>query len=209
MYDTPSDQELWGRIVKHDGVAFGQLFDRHSQAVYNHCFRRTASWSSAEELTSIVWAEVWRRRKDVRLQSDSILPWLLAVANNCLRNLQRSQRRHRNLLTKLPPATVADFTDAAVGRFDDERTMVVVLAALSDLSVEDQDVIALCDWAELSYAEAATALNIPIGTVRSRLSRAHDRLRNRLVVLPSDTHALSATHFQTTPTEKENPNDQL
>jgi RNA polymerase sigma-70 factor (ECF subfamily) len=128
-------------------------------------------------VTSIVWAEVWRRRKDVRLHGDSILPWLLAVANNCLRNFQRSQRRYRNFLMKLPPATTIDFAEETVSRLDDERRMAEILSALADLRIEDQEVIALCSWAGLSYAEAATALGVPIGTVRSRLSRAHGRLR--------------------------------
>lgn len=190
MNDTLSDRELWERIVKHDGGAFSHLFDRHSQAVYNHCFRRTASWSSAEELTSIVWSEVWRRRKDVRLHTDSILPWLLAVANNCQRNYERSRRRHRNLLAKMPAASSGDFTDDVDGRLDDEHRMAVVLAALAELRVEDQEVVALCDWAGLTYAEVAAALAIPIGTVRSRLSRAHDRLRNKLVATPADAVAV-------------------
>jgi hypothetical protein len=105
------------------------LFERHSQAVYNHCFRRTASWSSAEDLASIVWSEVWRRRNDARLHSESILPWLLAVANNCLRSFQRSQRRHRKFLAKVRPVSANDFTEDAVGRLDDERRMTEVLSA--------------------------------------------------------------------------------
>jgi len=185
MPDNPTDMELWERATRHDGGAFGQLFERHSQAIYNHCFRRTASWSSAEELTSIVWAEAWRRRKDVRLHSESILPWLLAVANNCLRNYQRSQRRHRNLLAKLPHVEIDDFAEDSVNRLDDERRMAEVLSVLSELRVEDQEVIALRDWAGLSYAEVAEVIGVPIGTVRSRLSRAHGRLRTTLII-PSD-----------------------
>src|ERR1035437_2177863 len=128
MPDNPTDLELWERATKHDGAAFGQLFERHSKAIYNHCFRRTASWSSVEDLTSIVWAEVWRRRKDVRLHSESILPWLLIVVNNCLRNLQRSQRRHRNLLVELPHVEIVDFAEDSVDRLDDERRMARVLS---------------------------------------------------------------------------------
>jgi RNA polymerase sigma factor (sigma-70 family) len=168
------------------------LFERHSKAIYNHCFRRTASWSSAEDLTSIVWAEAWRRRKDVRLHSESILPWLLAVANNCLRNYQRSQRRHRNLLAKLPHVEIDDFAEDSVDRLDDERRMADVLSVLSGLRVEDQEVIALCDWAGLSYAEVAEAIGVPIGTVRSRLSRAHGRLRTTLIIPSDDIQPLAA-----------------
>jgi len=78
------DSELWRRAAGHDGTAFGELFERHADAVYLHCFRRTASWSTAEELTSVVFLEAWRRRRAVRLDTDSILPWLLAVANNAI-----------------------------------------------------------------------------------------------------------------------------
>jgi RNA polymerase sigma-70 factor (ECF subfamily) len=186
MSEDSTDLELWQRSAQNDGAAFSLLFERHSQAVYNHCFRRTASWSSAEDLTSIVWAEVWRRRKGARLHSDSILPWLLAVANNCLRNFQRSQRRHRKFLAKLQPVNTDDFTDDADGRLDDERRMAEVLSALSGLRIEDQEIIALCDWAGLTYAETATVLGVPIGTVGSRLSRAHDRIRTSLNIPPAD-----------------------
>src|ERR1035437_9395143 len=152
MSEDSTDLELWQRTAQNDGAAFSLLFERHSQVVYNHCFRRTASWSFAEDLTSIVWIEVWRRRKDARLHSDSILPWLLAVANNCLRNYRRSQRRYRNFLIKLPPASTIDFAEETVSRLDDERRMAEILSVLADLRVEDQEVIALCNWAGLSYA---------------------------------------------------------
>jgi RNA polymerase sigma-70 factor (ECF subfamily) len=55
--------------------------------------------------------------------------------------------------------------------------MGAILERINTLRLEDREIIALCDWAQLSYAEAATALGIPIGTVRSRLSRAREQLR--------------------------------
>jgi RNA polymerase sigma factor (sigma-70 family) len=175
------DSELWRRAAENDGSAFGELFERHADAVYLHCFRRTASWSIAEELTSIVFLEAWRRRRAVRLSSDSILPWLLAVANNAIRNSKRSLRRHQRLLTKLPPPPHAsDFGDDAAGRLDDERAMAQILSVLGALRAEEQEVVSLCDWAGLTYAAAAAALDVPLGTVRSRLSRAHEHLRARL-----------------------------
>lgn len=202
-----TDLELWRRASEHDGAAFGQLFERHSQAVYNHCFRRTASWSSAEDLTSIVWAEVWRRRKDVQLHGESVLPWVLAVANNCLQNFQRSQRRYQNFLVKLAPTSIDDFAEDAAGRLDDEARMAEVLSVLSELRIEDQEVIALCDWAGLSYAETATALGVPIGTVRSRLSRAHGRLRTALHITGGDARSLAVAPIPGSPTHKESRNE--
>jgi len=176
--DDLTDADLWSRVGNHDPAAFRLVFERHSEAVYNHCFRRTASWSSAQDLTSAVFLEAWRRRRDVRLSEGSILPWLLAVANNACRNRDRSLRRQRRLLAKLPAAMITpDLADEVAGRIDDERAMSRVLEVWSQLTAPEQDVFALCVWAQLSYAEAAVALAVPIGTVRSRLSRARDHLR--------------------------------
>lgn len=182
---APSDRELWQQASDHDGSAFGVIFGRHAHTVYNHCFRRTASWSDAEDLTSIVFLEAWRRRKDVRFYSESVLPWLLAVSNNVVRNVRRSVRRHQRFLAKLPPpGDSCDFADEAVSRVDDERAMGAVLAAVANLRIEEQEVVALCDWAGLSYAAAASAIGVPVGTIRSRLSRAHGRLRERALLPP-------------------------
>ena len=173
-----SDEELWARAAANDGGAFGELFERHADAVYTHCFRRTGSWSKAEDLTSVVFVEAWRRRREVRFHGQSALPWLLGVANNATRNMDRSLRRHRRLLAKLPgPGRVPDPSEETIERVDDERAMRRVLGAFKLLNSQDQDVLSLIDWAGLSYSEAAVALAVPVGTVRSRLARARDRLR--------------------------------
>lgn len=174
---TP-DSVLWKQAASGDPSAFGVLFERHSGAVYTHCFRRTGSWTAAEDLVSVVFLEAWRKRSEVSLSGESILPWLLAVANNVVRNRDRSVRRHRRLLAKLPPAVVApDPADEAAAKVDDERAMQRVLEVFNRLLPDEQDVLGLCVWAGLSYADAAVALGVPVGTVRSRLSRAREHLR--------------------------------
>ena len=75
--DRPGDRELWRLAGDGDSAAFGELFDRHATAVYNHLFRRTASWSEAEDLTSAVFLQAWRRRTRVVIDRESALPWLL------------------------------------------------------------------------------------------------------------------------------------
>jgi RNA polymerase sigma factor (sigma-70 family) len=180
-FDGESDGDLWAQANAHDGAAFGELFERHSKSVYNHCFHLTGSWSVAEDLTSAVFLQAWRRRDQVKLHGDSILPWLLAVANNALRNSRRSIRRHRLLLAKLPRSDSSSAIDDGIGdRIDDERRMHSMLIIVNRLNVRERQIIALCDWSDLSYSEAAVALNIPIGTVRSRLFRAREHLQNLL-----------------------------
>ena len=133
----------------------------------------------AEDLTSVVFAEAWRKRKDVRLSGESVLPWLLAVANNATRNAERSLRRHRRLLASLPsPEPVPDVADDAASRADSERDMRALRAVIEGLVPPEREVLELCDWAGLSYAEAASALRVPVGTVRSRLSRARRHVRD-------------------------------
>lgn len=177
---SASDQVLWSQAAEeHAGEAFGELFERHADRVYAHCFSRTGSWSLAEDLTSAVFLEAWRRRGEVRFSSDSALPWLLGVANNATRNAQRTMRRHHALLAKLPPAgEEADIAADAAARVDQERLAQHLLCAMKGLRQSEQEVLALCDWAGLSYAEAAVAMGVPEGTVRSRLSRARQHLRD-------------------------------
>lgn len=176
---SASDQVLWSQAAdEHAGEAFGELFERHADRVYAHCFSRTGSWSMAEDLTSAVFLEAWRRRADVRFIGDSALPWLLGVANNATRNAQRTLRRHNKLLAKLPPpGEEADIAADAAARVDQERLAQHLLCAMGGLRQSEREVLALCDWAGLSYGQAAVAMGVPEGTVRSRLSRARRHLR--------------------------------
>lgn len=178
--DEPTDIELWDRAVGGERECFGVLFERHARRVYNHCFRRTASWADAEELTSAVFVEAWRRRREVRPVDDSALPWLLGVANNLVRNHRRSLGRHRDAVMRLPPpGAQPDPADGVADRLADEAQMARVLALVERLPTRDQEVLSLCAWSGLTYQEAAEALQVPVGTVRSRLARARARLAER------------------------------
>jgi Sigma-70 region 2 len=85
--DESGDAALWRRAAAGDHEAFGQLFDRHADAVYGYLFRRTADWSQAEDLTAAVFFQAWRRRGQIVLAHDSALPWAVrcraAAAAQC------------------------------------------------------------------------------------------------------------------------------
>ncbi|MFI6485901.1 RNA polymerase sigma factor [Nonomuraea sp. NPDC050663] len=103
------------------------------------------------------------------------------MANNVLRNRRRSLRRHRTALEQLPTQVYEpDPAEDVAGRIDDEHRMREILALMAQLSPADREVLALCVWSELTYEEPAVALGIPVGTVRSRLSRARSRLKDLL-----------------------------
>ncbi len=89
----------------------------------------------------------------------------------------RKARRERDLLARLPQRDqVPDFADEQVGHIDDADTLAFVREARRALRTAEREVDALCVWAGLDYAAAAQALGIPIGTIRSRLSRARRKL---------------------------------
>jgi RNA polymerase sigma-70 factor, ECF subfamily len=177
--DGPTDRELWENAAAGQAAAFGVLFERHAQAIYNYGFRRTGDWALAEDITSTVFLEAWRRRQEVIVHNDSVLPWLYGVATNLLRNVRRSLRRHQAALDRFPLGAGAepDLADDVAGRLDDQRRMRELLGRFRRMSKADQDVIALCVWQGLSYSEAAAALGVPVGTVRSRLARARRRIK--------------------------------
>jgi RNA polymerase sigma factor (sigma-70 family) len=171
------DSVLWSRSAEGDTRAFSQLFERHAKAIYNYCFRRIGDWTAAEDLLSIVFLEAWRRR-DKRLPPGMVLPWLYGIATNVVRNRRRSERRYRAALARVPAARPeADFGEDVVERIDDERRMRRALSLLAKLPRSQQDVVVLCAWSGLSYEDAAFALGVPVGTVRSRLARARRALQ--------------------------------
>ncbi|WP_405673177.1 RNA polymerase sigma factor [Streptomyces canus] len=168
------------RIRAGDPDAFAELYDQYTRSVYNHAFRLTADWSVAEDVMSATFMEAWRRRTSIEADGGSLRPWLLGIATNVARSHYRSNRRYRAAAGAAAAAGVAEVADHAeetAGRVDDRRRIAATLTALGSLRRPEREVLVLCLWEGLEYADAARALGIPVGTVRSRLSRARGRLR--------------------------------
>ena len=164
--------------------AFGELFKRHSRSVYAYCARRTGNLDLAEDLTSVVFMEAFRRRRKLQLSSKSALPWLIGVANNVIRNAERSLRRYRSALDRIPvPANGVSSEEDAMERLGAQEALASALEAISALTQGEQDVVLLVLWSEFTYADAATALSIPVGTVRSRLASARAKFKDSAPVI--------------------------
>jgi RNA polymerase sigma-70 factor (ECF subfamily) len=172
---TTDDAHDWALARAGEGEAFGRIFDRHRDRVFRHGLRLVAGVADADDVVAITFLEAWRRRDGLRLVDGSVLPWLLVTATNVSHNLQRSARRYHALLSKLPPDPHVPDPSTA---FEDGEAV----AALRALSLADQRVLTLCVLEGLSEREAATALDVPPGTVKSRLSRARARLAALLPV---------------------------
>lgn len=174
--------DMRARIRDGDPDAFGELFDSYARAVYNHAFRLTADWAVAEDVMSAAFMEAWKLRGKVDPDGGSLLPWLLGVTTNVARNHRRSNRRYRAAAAAAAAAlgaeaTAPDHAEKVAGQLDDRRRISAALTALSALRRPEREVLLLCLWQGLEYTDAARSLGVPVGTVRSRLSRARKKLR--------------------------------
>lgn len=166
------------RFRSGEPEALAQLYDENAQVLYRYALRVTGNWAEAEDVVSATFLAAWRGRAKLRPDGASLRPWLLGIATNIMRHDARSRRRRDIALARLPErGTVPDFADDVVGHVADTEQLRAAHAALSRLRRRDREVFMLVVWAGLEYTAAAEALGIPVGTVRSRLSRARDRLR--------------------------------
>ena len=171
-----SDELLWKASTRGDEGAFAELYERHARTIYNYLFRRLADWSEAEDLTAVVFLEAFRRRNEVVVVEGKLLPWLYGIATNVLRNRRRALRRQRDLTRQLARQPRVEDAPDAPARAEAAAQMRSVLTRIARLPRAQQDVVALCIWSGLGYEEAAAALGVPVGTVRSRLARARAAL---------------------------------
>lgn len=168
-----SDQGIWERVLSGEGRAFGQLWDRHRDRVFRHARRLLDQHADAEDATAMAFLELWRRRGDARVVDGSLLPWLLVVTTNVVRNIARSRRRHRDVLARIPaPENALDAGELVAARSEAASR----LAALSRLTPTDQHLITLVAFDDVSLTDAATTLGLSYGAAKTRLSRARARM---------------------------------
>ena len=180
--ETP-DERVWRDALTGSPEAWGELFLRHGRAIHVYCYRRTGEWGAAEDLTSAVFLEAWKLRGRDGIETAGALPWLYGIATMLTRNHQRTLRRYSAALQRMSPVEAFPEPDLAPGvaeRVDAQRQMRQVRAALDALAQSDRDVLELAAAGDLGTAEIAAALRIPVGTAKSRLSRARRRLNDLL-----------------------------
>ncbi|GAA2143006.1 RNA polymerase sigma factor [Kitasatospora kazusensis] len=164
-----------------DPERFGEIYDRHAAVIHRYLARRIGV-PVADDLASETFLAAFRIRGRYDPDRDDALPWLYGIATNLLRRHQRTERAQYRAMarTGIDPWGVPDHADAVAGRITAVGQAQDVAGALQHLTAKERDVLLLFAWAELGYDEIAGALDIPVGTVRSRLNRARKRLRAAL-----------------------------
>ncbi|MFE6820009.1 RNA polymerase sigma factor [Streptomyces sp. NPDC057677] len=166
------------RFRAGDPSALGEAYDEHARVLYHYAFRVCGDRAAAEDVVSAAFLEAWRCRGKVHAEGGSLRPWLLGIATNIMRGSAREARRRDAALARMPDRGVLpDFADDVLARMTDGEQIRAARAALGKLRRREREVFTLVVWAGLDYAAAGEALGVPVGTVRSRLSRARERLR--------------------------------
>jgi RNA polymerase sigma factor (sigma-70 family) len=157
--------------------SFDAAFAAEFGPLYRYLRRRVGA-DAAEDLAAATFATAyasWERFDVVR----PVRPWLYGIAANLVRHHWRKERRMLWAYARTGVDPVLSADDEAVDRVE-ARAGRELAAALAELRPQEREILLLHAWADLSDAEIAAALSLPLGTVKSRLHRTRERLRNRL-----------------------------
>ncbi|PHP52556.1 RNA polymerase sigma factor [Actinomyces ruminis] len=175
--DSAADEVLLARIGTGDERALAELYARYASTVFAFVLARTEDRDLTEEVTADVWLGCWRSARTFRHDSQ-VLTWLLGIAKRQI--YTHTRRKH---LTVIPLEDEHDIPSTA----DDLDTLVIsseatntLTKALNTLPTDLTEVVRLAWMHDLPYKDIAQLMNIPIGTVKSRISRARRLLREQL-----------------------------
>jgi RNA polymerase sigma-70 factor (ECF subfamily) len=173
----PTDAEVIVASCTAPG-AFGAIFDRHATVVHRYLIRRVGA-DEADALVGDVFRIAFERRQHFDPDRASARPWLYGIATNLVARRQRTEARRLRATARLAAVRAPTFdpADAVAAAVDAGTLWPRVAEALTALPAGERDALLLHAWEGLSYAEVADALDLPVGTVRSRLNRARRRLR--------------------------------
>lgn len=178
-HDQDDDGAVIGRSLG-DPEQFAVVFRRHAPDIHRYVVRRLGA-DAAEDVVAETFLTAFRLRSRYRLDRPDARPWLYGIATNLISRHRRAEVRQYRALARTGLDPVAEpFTEGADARVSAGADSRPLAAALARLPAVQRDALLLVAWGDLSYEEAAVALGAPVGTVRSRLSRARGKLRQAL-----------------------------
>jgi RNA polymerase sigma-70 factor, ECF subfamily len=187
--DTRSDAELLRLSVEGDESAFLLLYDRLKHNIFRYSYFMTGSNFVAEEITQEVFMALLREGGKYRQQQGDVAAFAFGITKNLVRRVRRREPGFEPLLKENTNLVCA--ADSVAQLVSNELVERVQMAVAS-LPPHYREAVVLCDLCELTYAEAATRLRCSVGTIRSRLNRAHTVLARKLKPLQG-TRAVGLT----------------
>ena len=178
MVSSPSDAAVIG-LSLDEPEAFGVIYDRHAAVVLRFLGRRVGA-EAAEGLLGDLFRIAFERRTTFDASRASALPWLYGIGSNLLMKHRRGEARRLRASARMAADTEAPVRRAGAAALDARLLFPRVADAMEALPDGEREALLLFAWEDLSYEGVAEALELPVGTVRSRLNRARTRLRELL-----------------------------
>ncbi|WP_270352762.1 RNA polymerase sigma factor [Microbacterium testaceum] len=172
--DVIDDRALVARAAGGSEAAFRSLYRAYVRPVYWVAFGLVGDAADAEDVTQETFVVAWRKIASLRLEGESLLPWLATVCRFQAQNRLRARRRHGShaaLDDEIP--AIVDVEEQVV----QAQTVAAILAAVERLSDLDREIFRLCAAEGYGYEAAAASLGVSHGTVRNRLFRIRSRMR--------------------------------
>jgi RNA polymerase sigma-70 factor, ECF subfamily len=177
-YPLLTDEDLISLVGAGDALAFSALHDRHSRATYSLARRLTGDEQDAEDLAQEAFLKVWRSAGSYRIQRGSVRTWMLSMVRNQSIDRLRSQASRRRTQEKAeaeaPRSQPSEVFAETWRNFRRDR----VREALQVLPHTQHKVLALAHFSDLTNAEIAERLCLPLGTVKGRIRLGLKKLRN-------------------------------
>jgi RNA polymerase sigma-70 factor, ECF subfamily len=181
----PTDEVLLDQIVAGREDAFVQLYRRKQPGIYRFALHMSGNPAVAEDVTQEVFMAIIRDARRFEAAKGTVGGFLFGIARNHLRKRWEQERRFVGFDSDPDElGSVASSNGNRAGRHADDRyddeAMQRLKRAIATLPENYREALVLCDLQEMSYEEAAAALECPVGTVRSRLHRARALLTDKL-----------------------------
>jgi len=173
------DSELAARFVAGDERALEEVYSRWSSLVFTMARRATGNESDAADITQAVFLSAWRGRAGFESSKGSLPGWLVTITRRRVADHWESISRETR---KIDAESARLDEEAVAGHAEESVNRVLIADELSQLGEPQRKIIELAFFQDLTHAQIARALDIPLGTVKSHIRRALDRLRTRLEV---------------------------
>jgi RNA polymerase sigma-70 factor, ECF subfamily len=168
------------QLSRHEPEHFTVLFRRHAPHIQRYVVRRLGQ-DAADDIVAETFLLAFRQRGAYDQTRADARPWLYGIATNLIGRHRRAETRlYRALVRTGADPVMEPFTDRVDERVSAGAASRRLAAGLARLPAELRDTLLLVAWGDLSYEETAAALGVPVGTVRSRVSRARSKLRRML-----------------------------
>ena len=178
-----TDEQLMIDVQQGHQAALSALYDRYVNRVYGMALQKLTNPAEAEDITHDVFVNLWQRSSTFQPAKSSLTSWLLTVAHNriidALRRRRRSSEAHEAIARD--PVAVSETAHedtAAIAEQNEEAQQV--RRALETLPDDQQEVINLSYYEGYSQSEISQRIQVPLGTVKSRMRLAMDKLRGEL-----------------------------